>query len=191
MARLLHRVQELLSGLLDDMAGRTPPVDFHEAVSFPLPALVICELLGVPYKDRDDFRRWSEDTACMNDAARSRAGMTELSAYMARLVERKRSQPAEDVISDLLAASEQDPGGLSPHDVPEIAAGLLFAGHETTVTAIDRGMLLLLTNPVQREALQGDPAIAAQAVEEILRVPHPVASARQTPLVGIPPLGQR
>jgi pentalenolactone synthase len=186
MARLRARVQELLDGLLDDMAGRTPPVDLHEAVSFPLPALVICELLGVPYEDREDFRRWSDEAGRTDDGARSREGMAALWKYMRGLVERKRGQRSEDVISDLLAASEQDAEPLPPDLVPEIAAGLLFAGHETTVTAIDRGVLLLLTNPEQREALQRDPAIAAQAVEEILRVPHPVRSPRESRPGGIP-----
>jgi cytochrome P450 len=186
MASLRARVRELLDGLLDDMAGRRPPVDLHEAVSFPLPALVICELLGVPYEDREDFRRWSAEAGRIDDAARSQAGMVALWTYMVELVERKRAQLSEDVISDLLSASEQDPEALSSDVVPEAAAGLLFAGHETTMTAIDRGVLLLLTNPAQREALQRDPAIAAQVVEEILRVPHPVSGPPESRPGGIP-----
>jgi pentalenolactone synthase len=186
MASLRSRVQELLDGLLDDMARRTPPVDLHETVSFPLPALVICELLGVPYGDRRDFSRWSEEAGRTDDADRSREGLTALWTYMTTLVERKRGQPAEDVISDLIAASEQDPEALPANDVAELAAGLLFAGHETTVTAIDRGVLLLLTNAAQREALKRDPTMAAQAVEEILRVPHPVSGPSQTRPGGIP-----
>lgn len=104
MASLRPRVQELVDGLLDAMSRATPPVDFHEAVSFPLPALVICELLGVPYEDRESFRRWSDDAGDMTDAARSRAGLAHLQEYMRSLIERKRHQPAEDVISDLIAA---------------------------------------------------------------------------------------
>jgi cytochrome P450 len=72
MASLRPRVQELVDGLLDEMGRQTPPADFHEAVSFPLPALVICALLGVPYVDRADFRQWSDEAADMTDAARSR-----------------------------------------------------------------------------------------------------------------------
>jgi cytochrome P450 len=177
MASLRPRVQELLDGLHDAMASRTPPVDFHEAVSFPLPVLVICELLGVPYEDRADFRAWSEEAGNMEDATRSRAGLAALWTYMRRLVERKIGQPAEDVISDLLAASAQDEE-VTPDYVAQTAAGLMFAGHETTVTAIDKGVLLLLTNPAQREALQRDPAAATAAVEEILRFPTPVPVPR-------------
>src|SRR5262249_32949282 len=69
-----QRVQDLVDGLLDAMGWLAPPVDAHEAIAFPLPALVICELLGVPTQDREDFRRWSDDAADMTDAARSRAG---------------------------------------------------------------------------------------------------------------------
>lgn len=62
-----------MDGLLDDLARRMPPVDLHEALSFPLPALVICELLGVPYEDREDFRRWSDEVGRLDDRARSEA----------------------------------------------------------------------------------------------------------------------
>src|SRR5438445_2970937 len=75
MQSLRARVQELVDGLLDDLGRTTPPADLHEALSFPLPALVICQLLGVPYEDRADFRHWSDETAVMTDAERSRAGL--------------------------------------------------------------------------------------------------------------------
>jgi cytochrome P450 len=172
MATLQGRVQALLDGLLDDMSRLAPPVNLHETLSFPLPALVICELLGVPFEDRDEFRRWSDDAGDTTDEARSRDGLSRLFAYMQDLVERKRRAPAEDVISDLIAARERDPGAFEDETVPMLAAGLLFAGHETTVAAIDRGVVLLLTNPDQRVALQRDPALVAPAVEEILRHPR-------------------
>jgi pentalenolactone synthase len=78
MALLRPRVQELIDGLLAGLGRQTPPVDFHEAISFPLPALVICALLGVPPADRADFRRWADDAADMTDGARSRAGLARL-----------------------------------------------------------------------------------------------------------------
>src|SRR5919199_6263133 len=71
MAALRPRVEELVDGLLDELARRAPPADFHAAVSFPLPALVICDLLGVPYADRAQFRGWSDDAAHTTDAERS------------------------------------------------------------------------------------------------------------------------
>jgi cytochrome P450 len=189
---LRPRVQALVDGLLEEMGRRTPPVDAHEAIAFPLPALVICELLGVPPDDREEFRRWSDDAADMTDGARSLAGWKALRRYMRELIERKRRQPAEDVLSDLIAAHAfraQQAGGLQTATADQIvplAAGLLFAGHETTVAAIDKGLVLLLTNPSQREALQRDPALVAHAVEEILRLPLPVPVPETDRANGLP-----
>lgn len=176
MAQLRPRVQELAEGLLDHLVAEKAPADFHELVSFPLPVLVICELLGVPYQDRDDFGRWSEDAADMTDGRRSRAGVTRLRDYMAVLLDRKRREPAEDLISDLARAQEQLQGAFGDDHVTGLAAGLLFAGHETTVAAIDRGVVLLLSNPQQRDELVQDPALVPAAVEEILRSPDPVVA---------------
>jgi pentalenolactone synthase len=178
MAGLRPRVQEMADGLFDEMSQKTPPVDFHEAVSFPLPALVICELLGVPYEDREDFRRWSDDAGDMTDGPRSRSGLAQLREYMRKLVDRKRRHPAEDVVSDLAAAQGQSQGAFADEDLSALAAGLLFAGHETTVAAIDRGVLLLLQNPGQRKALERDPALVSRTVEEILRHPLPTRAPR-------------
>jgi pentalenolactone synthase len=171
MANLRPRIQELVDGLLDEMSRTTPPGDFHALVSLPLPVLVICELLGVPYADREDFRRWSDDAADMQDGPRSRAGLAQLQAYMSELLERKRRTPAEDVLSDLVEAQAYAPAAFSDEGVAQLAAGLLFAGHETTVTAIDKGVILLLTNPAERDVLQRDPAVLPHVVEEILRMP--------------------
>lgn len=168
MVELRPRVQAIVDGLLDDLAAQTPPADFQKALSFPFPALVISELLGVPAEDRDEFRRWSDDAANMKDGARSRAGLESLHRYMAGLIESKRRRPAEDVISDLIAAGAEE-RWLTPEHMITLAAGLLFAGHETTVTAIDRGMVLLLTHPEQRAWLERDPELVPLTVEEILR----------------------
>jgi pentalenolactone synthase len=175
MARIRPRVQELAEGLFDDLSRATPPTDFHEKVSFPLPVLVICELLGVAYEDREGFRRWSQDAADMADRARSQAGWSQLQSYMSTLIERKREEPAQDVLSDLAAVHDRSGAGASYQDLTQLAAGLLFAGHETTVAAIDKGVLLLLQNPDQREALLRDPELVSSTVEEILR--HPLRTS--------------
>jgi pentalenolactone synthase len=93
---------------------------------------------------------------------------------MSELLERKRRTPAEDVLSDLVAAQAYAPAAFSDDGVAQLAAGLLFAGHETTVTAIDKGVILLLTNPAQRDVLQRDPTVVPRVVEEILRMPMPL-----------------
>jgi pentalenolactone synthase len=172
------RVQQLVDGLLEDLAGARRPVDFHEAVSFPLPALVICELLGIPYADREDFRRWSDDAADMTDQARSLAGLAALWQYLTELVAAKLDYPGEDVLTGLIQAHRADPDGLSLDGVAQLGAGLLFAGHETTVAAIDTGVVLLATHPDQRDALAANPTLVAPAVEEILRSALPTTGRR-------------
>jgi pentalenolactone synthase len=185
MEMLRPRIQELADNLIDTLLRTTPPADFHALVSFPLPVLVICQLLGVPFEDRENFRRWSDDAADMTDAQRSRAGWGQLFGYMLQLVSRKREQPAEDVISDLLATQASN-AALTDHGIAQLTAGLLFAGHETTVSAIDRGVVLLSTNPAQRRALQANPTLIASAVEEILRHPDPVQPVDASQPGGLP-----
>src|SRR5260370_19246419 len=116
----------------------------------------------------------------MTDGARPRAGGKALWQYMRAPTEHKRQQPAEDVLSDMVTASAKDAQQASDvktataDQVVPLAAGLLFAGHETTVAAIDKGIVLLLAHPPQREALQHDPALVSQVIEEGLRLPLPV-----------------
>jgi cytochrome P450 len=169
MRAMRPRVQQLVDSLLDELGTRTPPVDFHEAVSFPLPALVICELLGVPYADRDDFREWSRDVGNMVDRERSFAALGRLWEYLQGLVAARLDDPGDDVLSALVAAHRADPEGFSLDEVAKLGAGLLFAGHETTVTAIDTGVAELSAHPEQRAALVADPGLIDSAVEEILR----------------------
>jgi cytochrome P450 len=185
MASLRPRVRAIITDLLDAMARHAQPVDLHEAVSFPLPALVICELLGVPYADREDFRRWSDDAAHLIDVARSQGGLTQLRAYMRTLVERKKSQPNDDVISDLVAVATTDPG-LTVDGIVTFSIVLLLAGYETTAAAIDRGVILLLTHPEQADALRHDPELIAPAVEEILRLPLPTRASDAEQTIGLP-----
>ena len=166
MRALRPRVEQLTADLLDRLAGHGPPADLHQALALPLPILVICELLGVPYADRDQFRAWSEATGDVQDRARSEQGLAGLFSYGQRLVASKRQEPADDVISRLCAA-----GDLGDDEIVMLAMALLFAGHETTVVAIGMGILCLLTAPVQREALASDPGLLTTAVEEILRAP--------------------
>ncbi|WP_188192666.1 cytochrome P450 [Nonomuraea sp. SYSU D8015] len=164
MKALTEHVGSLVDERLDHLAKLTPPADLHAELSFPLPVLVICQLLGVPFEDRAYFGGVSERMGDMLDPNKSQAAREELSAYMAGLIERKRQEPGEDVLSDL--AGELDDDG----KIADLAGTLLFAGHETTVNRIDYGVLLLLANPDQLGLLKADPGLAPGAVEEILRM---------------------
>jgi cytochrome P450 len=159
------RVEDLTADLLTDLAEHGPPADLRQALALPLPIQVICELLGVPYADRDQFRAWSEAVGDARDRARSEQGLGELFGYGRQLVARKREQPGDDFISRLCAED------LGDDEIAMLSMGLLFAGHETTVVAIGMGALCLLANPGQQQALIDDPGRITTAVEEILRAP--------------------
>ncbi len=165
MRLLTPRVGQLVDELLDRLDG--PPADLHESLSFPLPVLVICELLGVPFADREHFRGLSTAMADLHDHERSAAAFQELIGYVRDLVRHKRSAPGNDMLTEL---TEIEDGGLSDDEAAGLGAVVLFAGHETTVVRIDVGTLLFAANPDQIELLLAHPELVPAAVEEILRL---------------------
>ncbi|MER7015416.1 cytochrome P450 [Saccharopolyspora sp. NPDC000359] len=174
MRALGEHIKELTEGCLNSMQAahdRAPgePVDLHEHLAFPLPVLVICELLGVPYADREVFRDLSERIGLLNQGDAARNAMVEFMAYTSQLAEAKRKNPAEDVISDLVLAQQAFPG-ITDEDIARLAVALIFAGHETTAGRIDLGVLLLLSDLERRDAFVADPDGRVEGtVEEILR----------------------
>ena len=166
MRALRPRLGALTAGLLAELAEQGPPADLHTALALPLPILVICELLGVPYEDRDQFRAWTIDAANTRDRARSEHGLAALFGYGRQLVARKRKEPGDDVISRLCATD-----GVADDEAAGLAMALLFAGHETTVVQIGLGTLVLMTNHDQWQALVDEPGLVPKAVEEMLRAP--------------------
>ncbi|WP_240506318.1 cytochrome P450 [Thermoactinospora rubra] len=159
------RVEALTAELLDRLGRLRPPADLHRELALPLPILVICELLGVPYEDRDHFRAWADAAADVTDRARSEKGLADLFGYGRQLVDRRRGRPGDDFVSRLLA------DGVPEDEVAMMAMLMLFAGHETTVVAIGLGALSLLAEPAQWRALAEDPSLIPGAVEELLRWP--------------------
>lgn len=164
MQALRPKIDILTTGLLDELEANGTPADLYAAVASPLPILVICELLGVPYEDSEQFRGWIADAANTRDRACSERGFSALYAYSQQLVTRKRSEPGDDVISRLCATQ-----GLSDVEVANMSMGLLFAGYESVVAQIGLGALLLMDNTEQWRALADNPALACNAVEETLR----------------------
>jgi cytochrome P450 len=169
MRALEPRIAEIVSSHLDDLdrCDRlvAPPVDLVEAFTLPVPSLVICEVLGVPYADRADFQRRSATlvslTADMADVIGARTAIRE---YMTSLVRAKRREPADDLLSDLVHG-----GDLTDAELTSVGVLLLVAGHETTANMLALGTLTLLRNPVQLALLAADPALLDPAVEELLR----------------------
>ncbi|MCF3963889.1 cytochrome P450 family protein [Streptomyces fuscigenes] len=177
VAAMRPRVQEITDGLLDAMlpAGRADLVD---ALSFPLPITVICELLGVPHEDRDSFRAWSNDVVAPTDAERSRTSVLAMRDYLDALIARRRgAEPGDDLLSGLLRTEAEGEDRLSAEEVRAMAFILLVAGHETTVNLISNGVRALLQHPDQLAALRADPDLLDGAIEEMLRYDGPVENA--------------
>ncbi|RKN38276.1 cytochrome P450 family protein [Streptomyces hoynatensis] len=175
VAALEPRVREITTGLLDAMlAAPSRRADLVPALSFPLPMTVICELLGVPELDREQFRAWSNTLTSAAPVEEQEAAVPLVGAYLADLVEAKRSRPGEDLMSDLIATADEEGDRLSPGELLGMAWILLIAGHETTVNLITNGTLALLTHPDQLALLRGDPSLLEGAVEEMLRYDGPV-----------------
>ncbi|WP_280305520.1 cytochrome P450 [Nocardia neocaledoniensis] len=165
MRRLEEHIVEVVERQLDEMAAMAPPVDLATAFALPVPSLVICELLGVPYEDRATFQ---ENTAKFlvrdQELGEKMAAYGAMTTYLAGLVTRKRAEPTEDILSDL--ARDED---LGIEELVGIAFLLLLAGHETTANMLALGTFALLEHPDQLAALRADAELMPGAVEELMR----------------------
>lgn len=164
MVRLSGRIQEIADEYLDAMEEHGPPVDLVEAYALPIPALVICELLGVPYSDRESFQ--SNAIGVNNNDLPTEAQwacLVAIQEYLTELVVAKRAKPGDDLMSELTATD------LTDEEIANIAALMLGAGFETTANMIALGTWVLLRNPDQLAAFRSDPDIIDRAVEELLR----------------------
>ncbi|TQM10010.1 cytochrome P450 family protein [Pseudonocardia kunmingensis] len=179
IARMRPRIEEIAQGLADRMAAkarRDGTVDLLDEFAFPLPMTVICELLGVPDGERDDFRGWSNTLLSEAPPDEHEAAVAAMSDFLSRLVAEKGAHPGDDMLSAIVKASE-DGDTLSEGEAASMAFLLLVAGHETTVNLIGNGALALLRHPDQLAVLRGDPALVPNAVEEFLRYDGPVNMA--------------
>jgi cytochrome P450 len=168
------RIEEITEDLLADLAGKDE-LDLIDDFAFLLPVTVICELLGVPHADRDEFRAWSTLLVSADETDAVMVAAQSMAAYLHQLIAAKRADPADDMLSAL--AQARDESGADQLTEPELVSMaflLLVAGHETTVNLIANGMLALLRHPDQLAALRADPALLPGAVEEFLRYDSPV-----------------
>ncbi|MBP2706724.1 cytochrome P450 [Microbispora sp. RL4-1S] len=164
MRLLTERVEQITAGRLDAMEKAGPPADLVTAFAKPIPAMVICELLGVPYEDRGHFQE-QIDVFLSGETGDEEliAAYTSTQNYLAELVAAERANPTDDVLSDLTD------GDFTDEELRGMSLILLAAGLDTTANMLALGTFALLRHPEQLAALRADPGLTDQAVEELLR----------------------
>jgi pimeloyl-[acyl-carrier protein] synthase len=188
-------IHEIVDGLLDAIEERGPgEFDLVADLAYPLPIVVICEMLGVPPEDQDRFRRWSADVVLSLDPImdlsvmdKAEAASMALREYFGELVAARRAHPRSDLLTGLIAAEEQGER-LNQEELLTTCVLLLVAGHETTVNLISNGVLALLRNRDQWERLRAGvdrPGVLRTAVEELLRYDSPVQFTGRTVLADV------
>lgn len=167
MKRLEPRIVEIVEAQLNAMQTAGPPADLVENFALPIPSLVICELLGVPYDDRADFQHRSARQLDLSLPIPERLDLQrQARAYMTTLVQRSRRQPGDDILGMLVCEHGDE---LTDDELVGVAGLLLLAGHETTSNMLGLGTLALLRHPEQLAMVRDDPDAVGPAVEELLR----------------------
>jgi len=165
--RLAPRIQEIVDDHLDELERGGPPADLVSSFALPIPSLVICELLGVPYSERAQFqertRRQLDLSVSIEDQQRLQRESRE---FMQEQVARARTAPGEDMLSMLVREHGDE---LSNDELVGIGLLLLIAGHETTANMLGLGTLALLCHPEQLALVRDDPVAVEPAVEELMR----------------------
>jgi cytochrome P450 len=176
---LKPRIQAIVTELLDEIETPTA-FDLMEAIAYPLPVIVMAELLGVPPKDRVQFKLWSdrraralEPTIKPHEVQEAIKAGNALDAYFLGIIKERRQEPRHDLISSLVAAEEAG-DKLTEREMVVMLRLLLVAGNETTTNLIGNGMLALLQHPEQLQRLRDNPRLMPTAVEELLRYDPPV-----------------
>ena len=179
VAELQPRIQRMVEELLDDLEGRDK-FDLIEGFAFPLPVTVIAEMLGVPPQDMDRFKDWSNDISLTIEPSltdeqirRVQKASEELFEYFEGIMEQRRREPQDDMITALMNAEEEG-DRLTHEELLATLMLLLVAGNETTRNLIGNGMLALLRNPDQLQKLRDNPEMLDTAINELLRYDSPV-----------------
>ncbi|WP_367131132.1 cytochrome P450 [Saccharothrix sp. HUAS TT1] len=165
MNQLMPRIERIVADHLAALRAAGSPADLVANFALPVPSLVICELLGVPYDERESFQHDTARLLSLDSTFEEvMAAFERLEAFVLRLVERKHVTPGDDMLSGLIATGE-----LTDEEVANMGLLLLVAGHETTANMLGIGTLLLLQHPEQLAALRADPSLVDNAVEEMMR----------------------
>ncbi|SFF55513.1 Cytochrome P450 [Halobacillus alkaliphilus] len=169
------RIVEIAQDLLTEMKHKKGTIDLIEDYAFPLPIIVISELLGVPVEDRNKFRKWSNTIVAASDnaAVDFQKDVEAFTAYLTRLFERRKKEPEEDLISYLLQTVDEEEQ-LTTTELYSMVVLLIIAGHETTVNLISNTMFALFEHPDQLSKIQSDQTLIPSAIEEGLRFYSPV-----------------
>ncbi|WP_030607233.1 cytochrome P450 [Streptomyces fulvoviolaceus] len=170
-AELRPQIQRIVDGLLDAMIEQGPPAELVNAFALPVPSMVICALLGVPYADHDFFEGQSRRLLRGPTAVDTQHARDQLDAYFEELIDSKQKQPepGEGVLDELVHHQLRE-GVLTRQEVISFATILLVAGHETTANMISLGTFTLLQHPERLAELRGDPELLPGAVEELMRM---------------------
>ena len=179
IGQLEGRIRQIAIHLVDEMiaAGTRGEADFVAQFAYPLPVIVIAEMLGIPVERRDDFKRWSDSVvgalSGSFDGERAQAQSIEMFMYFSQMLEERRAYPQDDLISMLTRSSE---GGdsLNPAEIALFCVLLLIAGNETTTNLLSNGAQVMFERPELCQRLRADPALIPAAVEETLRYDAPV-----------------
>lgn len=180
VAQMRERVQTIVDGMLDQIAG-ADEVNIKHELAFPLPVAVIASMLGIPAEDHPQFTQWTADFGALldggvmapEDAFAAFAGLTNLMEYFRRAIAEHRAHPRDDLLQALIAADDRG-DVLNEDELLGNCMLLLAAGHGTTTELIGNGLLALLRHPDQLERLRDEPALAESAVTEFLRLDGPV-----------------
>ncbi|MDI1483442.1 cytochrome P450 [Polyangium sp. y55x31] len=169
IAALAPRIQQIVDQYIDAMLAGPRPVDLVQALSLPVPSLVICELLGVPYDDHEFFQARSSKLVARTSSLEEKAvAFFELVGYLNKLVTDKEENPTDDLLGRQIVKLREE-GAYDHEAMLNLAFILLIAGHETTANMISLSTLMLLKNPEKLAILRQDPEKTPAAVEELLR----------------------
>jgi cytochrome P450 len=174
--------ERITGGLLDEMVKAGAPADLLEALALPLPGLMVCELIGVPYGDRDQFRDWVGAWMSSTALTAEQRGdyVAQLTGYMADLAAQRRQNPTDDLLGALVVASDEG-DRLTEDEVVQLALVILAAGYESTASQIANFTYALLTHPDQLALLRSRPELMPGAVEELMRWTPLLAAADVLP----------
>jgi len=166
---LKDKIEKSAHELIDLVETLSQPIDLVEDFVIPFSGLTICELMGVPFKDRSKFRIWldSFSSTTLLDANQVAENMDAMHAYMAELIEIKRKNLSDDLISGLTKANEE--GKLSNRELIELITVLLIAGHDTVSAQLMISLFVILSDPKLTQQLQKNPSLSTNAIKELLR----------------------